>query len=154
LSEPDDKHRSGDANDPASNRDATPVVAIVEDQQAIAELLHEVLSDAGFRPIVVPTGEGAAALVRDSGAVVVLLDVMLPERSGWHVLEELRAAPETREIPVVVTSAVYDRPGLHPLPPGGPVRFAAKPFDMASLLEIVAGLVAQGELSSETDWSG
>jgi DNA-binding response OmpR family regulator len=133
---------------PANEREPTtadlPVVAIVEDQQAIAELLQEVLHDAGFRPMVVPSGEGAAAFVRTSGAAVVLLDVMLPERSGWHVLEELRAVPETREIPVVVISAVYDRPGLHPLPAGGPVRFAAKPFDMASLLETVAALIQRG----------
>ena len=133
---------------PANEREPTaadlPVVAIVEDQQAIAELLQEVLHDAGFRPMVVPSGEGAAAFVRTSGAAVVLLDVMLPERSGWHVLEELRAVPETREIPVVVISAVYDRPGLHPLPAGGPVRFAAKPFDMASLLETVAALIKRG----------
>jgi DNA-binding response OmpR family regulator len=145
LSELDDERRSTDAKTAGSGKGEGPVVAIVEDQQAIAELLHEVLSDAGFRPIVVPSGEGAAALVRDSRAVIVLLDVMLPERSGWYVLDELRALPETREIPVVVTSAVYDRPGLHPLPAGGPVRFAAKPFDMASLLETVAALTRLGE---------
>jgi CheY-like chemotaxis protein len=117
-----------------------PVVAIVEDQQAIAELLHEVLTDAGFRPVLVPLGADAADRLREVEPAVVLLDVMLPERSGWHLLDELRADPATRDVPVVVTSAVYDRPGLHPLPAGGLVRFAPKPFDIAGLVETVAAL--------------
>jgi two-component system phosphate regulon response regulator PhoB/two-component system alkaline phosphatase synthesis response regulator PhoP len=144
LNDSADERPAAPANDGQSPTTDAPVIAIVEDQQAIAELLQEVLHDAGFRPMVVPSGEGAAAFVRTSGAAVVLLDVMLPERSGWHVLDELRAAPETRDIPVVVISAVYDRPGLHPLPAGGPIRFAAKPFDMASLLETVAALIQRG----------
>ena len=118
-----------------------PVVAIVEDQQAIAELLHEVLSDAGFRPVLSGVGAGAAAEVRAITPAVILLDVMPPERSGWDILEELRADPVTRYVPVIVTSAGYDRPGLHPLPAGGPIRFATKPFDLAVLIATVAGLV-------------
>lgn len=120
---------------------ASPVVAIVEDQQAIAELLHEVLASAGFHPVSVGFGRDAAEAVRRVGPAVILLDVMLPERSGWQILEELRADPATHDVPVLVISAVYDRPGLHPLPAGGPVRFAAKPFDLAALLETVAALV-------------
>jgi hypothetical protein len=42
----------------------------------------------------------------------------------------------------LITSAVYDRPGLRPLPAGGPVRFAAKPFDIADLLAKVRTLLA------------
>ena len=119
-----------------------PTVAIVEDQQAIAELLTEVLTDAGFAPVRAPAAGAAAAFVRDVGAEIVLLDVMMPELSGWSVLEQLRADPATRDTPVVIISAVYDRPGLHPIPPGGSVRFAAKPFDVAELLATIRELLA------------
>ena len=115
-------------------------VVIVEDQQAIAELLCEVLQEAGFSANWTGSAVDAARLARDVHADVVLLDVMMPERSGWAVLEELRADPATREIPVIITSAVYDRPGLRPLPEGGPVRFAAKPFDIADLIDTIAAL--------------
>jgi DNA-binding response OmpR family regulator len=117
-------------------------VVIIEDQQAIAELLCDVLSEAGFAPTWAPSAQEAATIARDLDADVVLLDVMMPERSGWSVLEELRADPATHETPVVIISAVYDRPGLHPLPEGGPIRFAAKPFDIADLVETVAALTA------------
>ncbi|MFL5759029.1 MAG: two-component system response regulator [Thermomicrobiales bacterium] len=122
---------------------ATPAtVVIVEDQQAIAELLCEVLVDAGYVSHCAPTAIGAAEFIREVGADLVLLDVMMPDISGWAVLDELRANPLTRETPVVITSAVYDRPGLHSLPPGGPIRFAAKPFDIVTLVETVNELIA------------
>lgn len=115
-------------------------VVIVEDQQAIAELLQEVLKEAGYRPTCAPSARDAAEFAREVNADVILLDVMMPDRSGWDVLEDLRNNPETRDTPVVITSAVYGRSGLHPIPPGGPVRFAAKPFDIADLIETVGQL--------------
>ncbi|HEY8447487.1 MAG TPA: response regulator [Thermomicrobiales bacterium] len=115
-------------------------VVIVEDQQAIAELLCDVLSEAGFKPTWAQSAHDAARVAREAQADVVLLDVMMPERSGWMVLEELRSNPVTRDTPVVIISAVYDRPGLHPLPEGGPIRFAAKPFDIVDLIETVSSL--------------
>jgi CheY-like chemotaxis protein len=119
-----------------------PTIVVVEDQQAIAELLCEVLVEAGYDSHCAPTAVGAAEFIREVGADLVLLDVMMPDLSGWAVLDELRADPVTRDTPVVITSAVYDRPGLHPLPPGGPIRFAAKPFDIVTLVETVNELMA------------
>lgn len=119
--------------------DATSVL-IVEDQHAIAELLLDVLVDAGYEASRAPSASEAATFARDTAPDVILLDVMMPDRSGWDVLDELRAEPVTRDIPVIITSAVYDRPGLHSMPPGGPIRFAAKPFDIADLIETVADL--------------
>ena len=118
-----------------------PPVVIVEDQAAIAELLVEVLSGEGLATVHAPEPGIAAALAREVGAGLVLLDVMLPHTSGWTVLDELRADPATRETPVIVISAIYDRPGLRPLPPGGPVRFAAKPFDVDELLATIHELI-------------
>jgi len=116
---------------------------IVEDQQAIAELLTDVLVDAGFIAAHAPSPLTAASYAREVDATVILLDVMMPQRSGWSVLEDLRADPDTRDIPVVITSAVYPKMGLHSLPPGGPIRFAAKPFDIEELVETVTELAGE-----------
>ena len=120
---------------------APAVIAIVEDQAAIAELLHDILEDAGYRPVIITEPEAVVATVKQAGAEIVLLDIMMPRRNGWEVLEDLRADAATREAPVVLTSAVYDRIGRRPLPLGGPIRFAAKPFDMVDLLETVESLL-------------
>jgi DNA-binding response OmpR family regulator len=118
---------------------AMMVVAIVEDQAAIGELLRDMLDDAGYRPVIIDSPEAAASEINKVGADIVLLDIMMPRKNGWEVLDELRAAPETRDVPVVLTSAVYDRIGRRPLPFGGPIRFAAKPFDINELIETIEG---------------
>jgi|GEM_PF-2219396 len=119
-----------------------PSVLIVEDQQAIAELLLDVLNDSGFDAKRAPSAVEAAALARQMKADVVLLDVMMPDRNGWDVLKDLRADETTIDTPVIIVSAVYDRAGLHALPAGGPIRFAAKPFDIADLVATVTELTS------------
>lgn len=131
-----------DNTNAARDIDTQISVMVIEDQQAIAELLLEVLNDAGFNAMSAPSAVEAAAHARAIAPDVILLDVMMPDRNGWDVLNELRADAATREIPVVITSAVYDRPGLHALPVGGPIRFAAKPFDIADLVDTVNDLTS------------
>ena len=65
-------------------------VAIVEDQAAIAELLHDVLEDAGYAPVIISSSMTAVAEIAESGAQIVLLDIMMPRKNGWEVLDELR----------------------------------------------------------------
>ena len=120
---------------------APAIIAIVEDQAAIAELLHDVLDDAGYLPIVISDPVAVVETVKRTGAEIVLLDIMMPRRNGWEVLEDLRADAATHETPVVLTSAVYDRIGRRPLPVGGPIRFAAKPFDINDLLSTIESLI-------------
>lgn len=123
----------------ALSQPSTLIVAIVEDQAAIAELLHDVLEDAGYAPVIISSSLTAVAEIAESGAQIVLLDIMMPRKNGWEVLDELRAEPVTRDLPVVLTSAVYDRIGRRPLPFGGPIRFASKPFDVTELIDTIEG---------------
>lgn len=121
--------------------DAAPkTIAIIEDQAAIAELLRDVLEDSGYATIIVNSPLTAVAEIKQAGANVVLLDIMMPRKNGWEVLDDLRADPVTRDLPVVLTSAVYDRIGRRPLPFGGPIRFASKPFDITELFDAIEGL--------------
>jgi len=125
-------------NVPGNARHAeSMVVAIVEDQAAISELLRDVLDDAGYLTVIVSSSVTAVDEIRQSGADIVLLDIMMPRKSGWEVLDELRADAATQDVPVVLTSAVYDRIGRRPLPFGGPIRFASKPFDITELIETI-----------------
>jgi len=131
------------SNASTSGAATLPVVVIVEDQEAIVEVLSQALADAGLAPQAAPSATEAANFAREVGAAVVLLDVMMPDISGWAVLEQLRAHESTRDLPVIVTSAVYGRPGLHALPAGGPVRFMPKPFDIAEIVDTINGLIEQ-----------
>lgn len=118
-----------------------PLIAIIEDQEAIADLLREILIDAGYAAVQAPSPAAAAAFAAETAPAVILLDVLMDELSGWQILDQLRSDPVTHLTPVIITSAVYDRPGLHLLPPGGPIRFSPKPFDITALLESIRTLL-------------
>ena len=66
-------------------------VLIVEDDGVIADGMARHLASAGFDPVVVGTGDKGLARLRYEQPDVVVLDLMLPERDGWSVIQAARA---------------------------------------------------------------
>jgi len=95
---PADAARSGDA----------PVVLIIEDEPAARELIADYLNPLGIETAVATSAASAAEFARKLRPDAITLDLLMPGRSGWRVLAELRAAPETSATPVFVMS-VLDR---------------------------------------------
>ena len=80
-------------------------VLVVEDERDIAALVAYHLTREGFRVRTVSNGNDAMEAVRSERPDLVVLDLMLPERSGYEILEEMRRSPEMQEVPVVVLTA-------------------------------------------------
>ncbi|HEY7779676.1 MAG TPA: response regulator [Ktedonobacterales bacterium] len=113
--------------------DHRPVVMIVDDDDGIANLLADLLTDEGYRVVVARDGLAALRGVRRERPAMVLTDCMMPGLDGVEFLRELRRHPSTRTIPVVLMSSSRPRnPALADVP------FLAKPFDVDDVLEIVA----------------
>jgi len=107
-------------------------VLIVEDDRVIAEGMARHLASAGFDPVVVGKGEQGLARLRFERPDVVVLDLMLPERDGWSVIEAARS--EGIGTPIVVVSArgtEHDR--VHALEIGAD-DYLVKPFSMKELV--------------------
>jgi len=107
-------------------------VLIVEDDGVIADGMARHLSSAGFDPVVVGRGEQGLARLRYEQPDVVVLDLMLPERDGWSVIESARA--EGIGTPILVVSArgtEHDR--VHALEIGAD-DYLVKPFSMKELV--------------------
>jgi two-component system catabolic regulation response regulator CreB len=81
-----------------------PVILIVEDEPGIADTLQYALRTEGFEPRWCASGE--AALVQSEGAALVILDVGLPDLSGFEVFKRLRARNET--LPILFLTARAD----------------------------------------------
>jgi len=82
-----------------------PVVMVVEDEPAILELLKVNLLDAGYEVREAPDAETAHGLLKDELPDLLLLDWMLPGQSGLALAKQLRAAPRTRELPIIMVTA-------------------------------------------------
>jgi two-component system OmpR family response regulator len=107
-------------------------VLIVEDDAVIADGMARHLAAAGFDPVVTPKGDQGLARLRFEHPDVVVLDLMLPGRDGWSVIEAARA--EGIATPIVVVSArgtEHDR--VHALEIGAD-DYLVKPFSMNELV--------------------
>ncbi len=90
-------------------RGAGPLVLLIEDEADAREIAARALTRAGFSVQGVGGGEAGLALARAKAPALVLLDIFLPDRSGWRVLQNLKQDPSTRDIPVIVLSVNEDR---------------------------------------------
>lgn len=86
----------------------TPVILAVEDEPAILELLKVNLVDAGYEVLTAPDAESAEQQLKDVLPDLVLLDWMLPGRSGLDWARSLRANARTRELPIIMLTARAD----------------------------------------------
>jgi two-component system sensor histidine kinase/response regulator len=112
----------------------TPLVLVVEDDSQASELLTHYLSEAGYAVAQAFDGQRSVEMAKELRPCAITLDIMLPEKDGLQVLAELKADPETRDIPVVIVSITQERPSAFRL---GAVDYLEKPVDRERLLEVV-----------------
>ncbi|MGE3541929.1 MAG: response regulator [Candidatus Tectimicrobiota bacterium] len=94
---------------PPGALDGLECVMIVEDTPTHAEQLVRYLKELAVNVTVYPRGEGAVEYAETTRPDVILLDLGLPHVSGWDVLEQLKSAPTTCTIPVVITSVIDEQ---------------------------------------------
>ncbi|HEX9000210.1 MAG TPA: response regulator, partial [Blastocatellia bacterium] len=100
----------------ADDRDAIEisdrVVLIVEDDALFAQILLDIAHDRGFKGLVAGQGDGALKMARRYKPDAITLDIRLPDRDGWTVLDRLKHDPATSHIPVHVITG--DEREYHP----------------------------------------
>lgn len=82
-----------------------PRVMIIEDDPDMIDLLTVILKRGGFEPVSGLGGQEGLRVLREEGADLILLDLMMDDMSGWHVLEMVKQDEALRMIPVLIVSA-------------------------------------------------
>ncbi|KPV54981.1 hypothetical protein SE17_00375 [Kouleothrix aurantiaca] len=111
-------------------------VLIVDDEQAILDLLQDVLEDAGYSVLIAHNGCDALALARQIRPDLVLTDVMMPRMDGITLCAELQRDEHLSDLPVIGMSAVRQIVA-------GFSRFISKPFELEELLRCVSEALAK-----------
>jgi two-component system catabolic regulation response regulator CreB len=115
-----------------------PRILIVEDEPGIADTLQYALRTEGFEPVCCATGEEALASARAQPPALVILDVGLPDTSGFEVFKRLRAASDVPVVFLTARSDEIDRVvGLEL----GADDYIAKPFSPRELVARVRGIL-------------
>ncbi len=117
-------------------------ILLIEDEPNIAEAIRFILSRAGFGVDIHSDGRTALDAIAARAPHMVILDVMLPNRSGYDILRDLRAAPQTRTLPVLVLTARGQKKDRELAERIGANRFITKPFANSELLRSVIELTA------------
>src|SRR2546421_3169305 len=109
-------------------------ILVVEDDADLCELLCELLRSEGYHAESAYEGRGAVHKVTQSPPDALVLDVMLPDMSGFEVCQNLKLRRETNLIPILMLTALGDAASVRSGLCVGANRYLTKPFEPESLL--------------------
>ena len=123
---------------PPSIPEGAHTILQIEDNPANLKLVERVLEGfPGVRVISAPQGRLGLELARQHDLDVILLDLNLPDISGFEILRILRADPATRDIPVIVISADATKEQVRRLLDAGARAYVTKPLEVAQFAKVV-----------------
>jgi DNA-binding response OmpR family regulator len=112
-------------------------ILVVEDDEALSSLTCRVLEAYGFT--AKPALEGGTGLeqARQEPPDVMLLDLMLPDMTGFEVCEKIKQNPQTAEIPIIMVTAVTDELSRLRGMAAGAFAYLTKPYDPEFLIQTI-----------------
>jgi CheY-like chemotaxis protein len=116
-------------------------ILVCDNEEPLLALIRETLDHEGYTLVEALDGDESLELARRTEPDVVLLDVMMPGRSGLEVLRELRGDPKLAQTTVIMLTARAQAGDREAAEAGGADRFLAKPFSPAKLAELVEDLL-------------
>jgi DNA-binding response OmpR family regulator len=118
-----------------------PSVLVVDDDPEIVAMLSARLEKRGYKVLTAPDGNQALAEARRSRPALIVLDVMMPHKTGWEVARALKQDPVTEGIKIVMLTAIGEQMNEMTSPLYGADAHFDKPFDFASLEAKIAELI-------------
>ncbi|MFA8388285.1 MAG: response regulator transcription factor [Pelagibaca sp.] len=118
-------------------------VLLIEDEPNIIEAISFILSRDGWSVKTHSNGADAVEMVKERKPDVLILDVMLPGKSGYDILRELRDDPDINGLPVLMLTARGQTKDREIAERAGCDAFMTKPFSNADVLETVRALAAK-----------
>ena len=107
------------------------LILVVEDDIPTVEILTIHLTQGGYKVAHAYDGEEAIIKAKELKPFLITLDIMLPKKDGWEVLQSLKNDPETRDIPVIIHSIIENKELAFAL---GATDYMVKPLDKSILL--------------------
>jgi two-component system cell cycle response regulator DivK len=130
------------SNQTANIRMTMTRILIVEDNELNRDILTRRLARKGFATIVAVDGEQGMARATGDHPDLILMDMGLPRLDGWEATRRLKAAPETRDIPVIALTAYAMAGDRERALAAGCDDYDTKPVEFAGLLEKIEALLA------------
>ena len=118
-------------------------ILVVDDDPEIVAMLSTRLTKRGYKVSTANDGHRALELAKREKPDLVLLDVMMPGKSGWEVARALKQDPVTATIKIVMVTAIGEQVNEITSPLYGADAHIDKPFEFDRLEKVIAGLVSK-----------
>jgi len=136
--------------DPSEDADST--VLVVDDDEPSRYSSRRVMQQAGYKTLEAATGEETLEIAARERPDLIVLDVRLPDISGWEVCKRLRADPATSVIPIVHLSSTYvDALSIAAGLEGGADAYITQPIDSMVLVATVRALLRARRAEEERE---
>ncbi len=121
-------------------------ILVVEDEEVLAKVLEEKLEKSGDEVAIAADGEVAITLAQSFNPDVIVLDLLLPKRSGFEVLQILKADNVLKAIPVIVVSNLgEDNDIKHALSLGAVDYYVKSEHPINEIIEKIGNIVIQAK---------
>ncbi|NOV04370.1 response regulator [Paenibacillus planticolens] len=110
-------------------------ILLVEDNEMNRDMLSRRLLRKGYEVIMAEDGQQGVDLARTESPNLILMDMSLPVLDGWSAIRELKASPETKEIPIIALTAHAMASDREQAFEAGCDDFDTKPVEWSRLLE-------------------
>ena len=121
------------------------VVLAIDDERQVISLYERYLSSHGFKVLALTEPKHAIQRILEVKPYAITLDVMMPGRDGWQVLQEIKTHPETQDIPVIICSILENQEKGFSL---GAADYLMKPILEEDLVKAMDRLNGNGEIQS------
>jgi DNA-binding response OmpR family regulator len=116
-------------------------ILIVDDERSICKLLAQVLGDKGYETHSAHSGAEAFDMIKKLAPDLLILDVMLPDTTGWQILKTLQASDETKKIPALMLTQKNLIGDVELAIDLGAQGYLVKPFDIERVLKKVSEIL-------------
>jgi len=130
---------------------AASEVLVVDDNEQNRELIVAYLESLECKVSAASDGAEALEKVRDGGYHLILLDIMMPRMSGFEVCRKLKSDPATRDVPILMVTALTEMGDIERAVECGTDDFVSKPINRLELLTRVKNLLRVSHLKNELD---
>jgi len=122
---------------------ANKEILIIDDSVTNVFLIESVLNEYGYRAISALNAKEAFRKMEKRNPDLILLDLLMPQVSGFDFIKTIKADDKTRQIPVIVVSAVTDEDSINEIMSLGAIEFIKKPVVLSQLIEKIESILIE-----------